>query len=81
MTAAQTDSPPLGLGWRIDRDKKDRLRWHHAGATTGARYFVAVYPEQKLSVAFAANVMNVRLDVTQTASDLVDLFSSAGPTT
>jgi CubicO group peptidase (beta-lactamase class C family) len=30
-------SPPLGLGWRIDRDDAQRLRWHHAGAQDGAR--------------------------------------------
>jgi CubicO group peptidase (beta-lactamase class C family) len=30
-------SPPLGLGWRINRDSKGRLRWHHAGGQEGAR--------------------------------------------
>ena len=30
-------SPPLGLGWRIDRDGNSRLRWHHAGGQEGAR--------------------------------------------
>jgi CubicO group peptidase (beta-lactamase class C family) len=74
MTAAQPDSPPLGLGWRIDRDGKGRLRWHHAGATGGARFFLAIYPEQGLSIAMAANVMTIKLNVAQAASDLVDIF-------
>ena len=30
QTEATANSPPLGLGWRVDRDAKGRLRWHHA---------------------------------------------------
>lgn len=78
LTEATKEMPPLGLGWRVDRDKLGRLRWHHAGATGGSRYFLAVYPEAGLSVAMAGNVMNMRLNVNQVASDLVDIFSSRG---
>jgi CubicO group peptidase (beta-lactamase class C family) len=76
ITKQTKEMPPLGLGWRIDRDKQGRLRWHHAGATGGARYFLAVYPEQQLSIAMAGNVMNMRLDVARAASDLVDIFAA-----
>ncbi len=56
-TAATKQMPPLGLGWRISPDQKGRIRWHHAGATGGGAYFLAVYPEQMMSVAIAATVM------------------------
>lgn len=75
ITEKTPESPPLGLGWRVDHDKKGRLRWHHAGATTGGRYALAIYPQQGLSIALAANVMTVRLDVARTASDLADIFA------
>jgi CubicO group peptidase (beta-lactamase class C family) len=72
MTAAEKDSPPLGLGWRISPDKKGRMRWHHSGATPGGCYFLAIYPEQQISIALAGNVMSARINVSQAASDLVD---------
>lgn len=76
ITAATEKSPPLGLGWRVDSDKKGRRRWHHAGATPGGRYLLAIYPDQRLSVAVAGNVMTMRMDVLQTAADLIDIFAS-----
>ena len=72
VTAATKQMPPLGLGWRINPDQKGRPRWHHAGATGGGAYFLAVYPEQKMSVAIAVNVMNARINMNQAASDLID---------
>ncbi|HKO18248.1 MAG TPA: serine hydrolase domain-containing protein [Acidobacteriaceae bacterium] len=71
-TAATRQMPPLGLGWRISPDQKGRMRWHHSGATAGGAYFLAVYPEQLISVAIAVNVMNARINMNQAASDLVD---------
>lgn len=75
MTEKTKDSPPLGLAWRVDTDKKGRLRWHHAGATLGGRYGLVVYPESGLSVALASNSMAAPGDVLTPASDLVDAFS------
>ena len=75
MTEKTKDSPPLGLAWRIDTDKKGRRRWHHAGATPGGRYGLVVYPESGLSVALASNTMAAPGDVLSPASDLVDAFS------
>jgi serine beta-lactamase-like protein LACTB len=56
-------SPPLGLGWRIDVDSAQRLRWHHAGGQDGARASLVVYPKQKLAIAFASNVTQLPGDV------------------
>ena len=74
MTEKTKDSPPRGLAWRIDTDKKGRLRWHHAGATTGGRYGLVVYPEAGLSVAMASNTIAAPGDVLNPASDLIDVF-------
>ena len=75
MTEASDRSPPLGLGWRVDRDAKDRLRWHHAGATPGGRASLAVYPELGLAIAFASNVMSAPGDVLGPSSELADAFA------
>jgi serine beta-lactamase-like protein LACTB, mitochondrial len=71
-TAANKQMPPLGLGWRISPDQRGRTRWHHSGATGGGAYFLAVYPEQRMSVAIAVNVMNARINMNQAASELID---------
>lgn len=73
ITAATKQMPPLGLGWRISPDQKGRKRWHHAGATGGGAYFIAIYPDQQASVGIAVNVMNARINMNQAASDLVDM--------
>ena len=65
-------APPLGLGWRIDRDRKGRLRWHHAGGQDGARASLVVYPEQRLSIAFASNATGVPGDVLTPSERLAD---------
>lgn len=72
VTEATKQMPPVGLGWRISPDQKGRVRWHHSGATAGGAYFLAVYPEQQISVAVAVNVMNARINMNQAASDLID---------
>jgi serine beta-lactamase-like protein LACTB, mitochondrial len=65
-------SPPLGLGWRINRDSKGRLRWHHAGGQEGARSSLVVYPEQRLSIAFASNATGTPGDVLTPSELLAD---------
>lgn len=75
LTEASDRSPPLGLGWRVDRDAKQRLRWHHAGATPGGRASLVVYPELDLSIAFASNVMSAPGDVLGPSSQLADAFA------
>lgn len=75
QTEASDRSPPLGLGWRVDRDAKGRLRWHHAGATPGGRASLVVYPELGLSIALASNVMSAPGDVLGPSSDLADAFA------
>ena len=75
-TEAAPSSPPLGLGWRIDSDKKGRRRWQHSGATPGGCYFLAIYPDAGLSVSLAANVMTARINAPQAAADLMDAFTA-----
>jgi serine beta-lactamase-like protein LACTB, mitochondrial len=75
LTEASDKSPPLGLGWRVDRDAKDRLRWHHAGATPGGRASLVVYPELGLSIALASNVMMAPGDVLGPSSELANAFA------
>jgi len=75
LTEASDKGPPLGLGWRVDRDAKGRLRWHHAGATPGGRASLVVYPELGLSIALASNVMTAPGDVLDPSSELADAFS------
>jgi serine beta-lactamase-like protein LACTB len=65
-------SPPLGLGWRINRDSKGRLRWHHAGGQEGARSSLVVYPDQQLSIAFATNATGTPGDVLSPSELLAD---------
>ena len=65
-------SPPLGLGWRINRDGKGRLRWHHAGGQEGARSSLVVYPDQQLSIAFATNATGTPGDVLSPSELLAD---------
>ena len=74
LTEATANSPPLGLGWRIDRDARGRLRWHHAGSTPGGRFGLVVYPELALSVALAGNLIVAPGDVLGPAAGLADIF-------
>jgi hypothetical protein len=63
------------LGWRIDTDAAGRLRWHHAGGQDGARASLVVYPEQKLSIAFATNVTQAPSDVLTPSAKLADAWA------
>jgi serine beta-lactamase-like protein LACTB len=69
-------SPPLGLGWRIDRDEAQRLRWHHAGGQDGARASLVVYPVEKLSIAIATNVTGLPGDVNGASAKIADAFTA-----
>ena len=71
-------SPPLGLGWRIDQDEAQRLRWHHAGGQDGARASLLVYPKEKLSIAMAANVTALPGDVNGPSAKLANAWLGAG---
>lgn len=74
VTEATDASPPLGLGWRVDRDARGRARWHHAGATPGGRCVLVVYPDEGVSVALASNTMTSPGDVLGPAGELADCF-------
>ncbi len=44
----------VGIGWRIGVDSAGRTIWHHAGASTGGRALLVVWPDEKLVVAIAS---------------------------
>lgn len=73
-TQSTEQSPPLGLGWRIDEDAGKRLRWHHAGGQDGARASLVVYPQEKLSIALATNVTQTPGDVNGPSARIADAF-------
>lgn len=75
LTRKSDNSPPLGLGWRVDEDARGRSRWHHAGATPGGRAALVVYPGQGLAIALASNCMVLPGDVLGPAAELADLFA------
>ena len=75
ITEATDASPPLGLGWRIDRDRQGRERRHHAGTTPGGRCALVVYPELQVSIALAGNTMTTPGDVLGPADELAEVFS------
>ena len=75
-TPATEQSPPLGLGWRIDEDSGRRLRWHHAGGQAGARASLVVYPQEKLSIALATNVTATPGDVNGPSARIADVMMS-----
>ncbi len=75
QTAATPQSPPLGLGWRIDEDSAKRQRWHHAGSQNGARAGLVVYPKEKLSIGVASNLTSVPGDVNSLSSKIADAFA------
>lgn len=74
VTEATEASPPLGLGWRVDRDARGRARWHHAGATPGGRCALVIFPDKGLSVALASNTMTIPGDVLGPVEELADCF-------
>jgi CubicO group peptidase (beta-lactamase class C family) len=73
-TQPTSDSPPLGLGWRINEDNKHRLRWHHAGGQLGARASIVVYPHERLSIAFVTNVTGIPGNTTELSERIADAF-------
>jgi serine beta-lactamase-like protein LACTB, mitochondrial len=75
LTEATKESRPLGLGWRIDRDDAQRLRYHHAGGLDGARAVLVAYPEQEIAIAFAANLGGRPDDVLSPAARIVAMLA------
>ena len=75
QTAATPQSPPLGLGWRIDEDAAKRLRWHHAGAQQGARASLVVYPKERLSIGLASNLTGIPGNVNDLSARIADAFA------
>jgi hypothetical protein len=45
----------MATGWRLGADRAGRAYLHHSGTTRGARSHVAVYPGERIAVAFLSN--------------------------
>jgi CubicO group peptidase (beta-lactamase class C family) len=48
---------PVGIGWRIGKDADGRTIWHHAGTALGGRAILVVWPDQRIVVAIAGNLL------------------------
>ena len=53
------ESTGVGLGWRIGADSTGRAIHHHAGAATGGRAVLVIFPGEGMVVAMAANIQAV----------------------
>ncbi len=60
-----------GLGFSIRHDEKGRKYFYHAGAGTGFRSFLIMYPEEKLAADYLINVSDRNLD--NPAMDLLSI--------
>lgn len=49
------DETGYSIGMRLERDGAGRPMLHHGGTSIGARAFLLVYPEARVSIAVAAN--------------------------
>ena len=49
-----------GLGWRVGRDKKDRLWVGHGGGSVGGSSMFVIYPEENLIVVTLVNLTRAR---------------------
>ena len=45
-----------GIGWRQDKDSKNRIYVHHGGIAIGGRAFLLIYPDEELAIAVTANL-------------------------
>lgn len=52
---ASNEDYSVGFGWRVSRDADGRRLAHHAGATTGARSALVLYPDQRAASAVLSN--------------------------
>jgi len=77
MVERTANSPPLGLGWRVDSDPGGRRRWHHAGNQEGGRACLVIYPDLGLSIALATNVMGTPADPLTPSAALADAFAES----
>jgi hypothetical protein len=48
---------PVGIGWRIGKDTEGRVIWHHAGTALGGRAVLVVWPDERIVVALAGNLL------------------------
>lgn len=63
-----------GWGWRVNRDRKNRIYYFHPGENVGGRAYLWVYPKEKVVVAMAHNLTGAHLGSITT---IADLFATA----
>lgn len=56
MQTADGRSTDVGFGWRIGRDAKGRVVYHHGGASVGGRAMLIVWRDVPLAVAITTNL-------------------------
>lgn len=62
MSQRTRDAEPTGygIGWRVGRDAAERRVVSHSGGSVGGRSLLLIYPDQRVVVAIAANMTNLR---------------------
>lgn len=53
-TAGQATN--VGMSWRLSKDSKGRVIYHHGGEAVGGRAFILLYPEEQIVVVFLSNL-------------------------
>ncbi len=46
----------VGLGWRIGKDSRGRVIFHHGGDTIGGHAFLLMYPDDRIVAVFLSNL-------------------------
>jgi serine beta-lactamase-like protein LACTB, mitochondrial len=71
-----TESPEVGIIWRVSKDPKGRQRYHHTGSLEGCRAVLALYPESKTVIAFETNLGTTPEDPMPWLERLAEAFIS-----
>lgn len=69
---------PVGVAWRIDKDREGRARWHHAGAIDGGRSQLVVYPDAGMAVALMSNLSETPQDPLPSCALIAEAFGLPG---
>ena len=67
---AAGEAVPAGLAWQCDLDANGHRRCAHRGTQQGARAYLAVYPDDRLTIAVLSNLGSVPRDVESLTSKI-----------
>lgn len=68
----------VGIGWRVGRDWRGRVIYHHSGAQAGARSTLLLYPDEGVVVAIMTNLGNSLSGIEPSAQMLAEPFLADG---